>query len=69
MKAQISIKFLKIAGKRVTKDIISNSLIKSTEKTLSKLCKELKKYFDGFKIKTQINYKLEGVDFEMGEKI
>ena len=58
MKAEIKIGFLEINGRRVTKQIVTLPLMISTQKMLSILCKNLRKYFKEKKIKTEIDFEL-----------
>lgn len=60
MKAKIEIKFLEVSGNKVNNKMDNNKRFqKSTEKTISELCKQIEKYFGDFDIKTSTTFKLE----------
>lgn len=59
MKAILEIKFEKIAGQKVTKELAKKPLISSTDKTIKRLCVELEKYFKKKYIETTITYKIK----------
>jgi hypothetical protein len=60
MRAKIVIKFLEVSGEKVTKKMSdSRRFRKSTEKTISELCKQITKYFRDFNINVETNFKIE----------
>lgn len=60
MKAIINIEFKKVSGKKMNKRIAnSKDFQKSAEKTIKKLCEQIEKYFNDFKIKTKVTSKIE----------
>jgi len=59
MKANVSIQFLEVSGKKVDKKLESDKQFrKSTEKTIRKLCEQIEKYFRDFKVETGVTYKV-----------
>lgn len=61
MKANITIKFKEIIGKKVDKSLLEKNpkLPEATKRTLELLCQKLKLYFKEQKIKTKISFHLE----------
>ena len=60
MKAKIEINFEKIAD--IGNYVFTPKLKISTEKTIKKLCEQIEKYFNKYKIKTKIEYHVEDGD-------
>lgn len=59
MRADIKIKFLEVSGQKVNKKMNdSKRFQKSTEKTITELCKQIHRYFEDFNIKTDVSFKL-----------
>lgn len=58
MKAIISVKFIKIAGQEVNPKLMKDNpkLVKVTTDTIAKLCEQVEKYFDNYKIMTEVDY-------------
>jgi hypothetical protein len=63
MKAIIEVEFKKILGKKVDKKMLEENpaLQESTNKTITILCEQIKRYFLEHKIKTNVHFKLENV--------
>jgi hypothetical protein len=61
MKSIITIDFKRIAGKKVNAKLLEENpkLPDVTKQTLIKLCQKLKEYFQEYKIKVGVSYKLE----------
>lgn len=61
MKAVITIDFEKIQGSRVDNILVSlvPQLRKSTDKTVSILCEQIKKYFKDHKIEVKISHTIK----------
>jgi hypothetical protein len=61
MKSHLTIHFKKINHFTVNKTLLEKEpkLIDATKKTLELVCKNLEKYFNDHKIKTEVNFTLE----------
>lgn len=61
MEAKISVKFKKILGLKVDKELLEKTprLKKETEKTCKILCENIEKYFKDNKIKVKADFILE----------
>lgn len=61
MKAIVQIKFSRILGISVTKEMLDSNprLLNATDKTTKELCKIIEKYFNDNKIQTSVSYILK----------
>jgi hypothetical protein len=58
LQASIEITFKKIAGQEVTPKMVGFSLKHATNKTIKKLCQEIKKYFKDKNIEIETEFEL-----------
>ena len=58
LRADISVNFKKIAGVEVTPNMVGFALKHSTNKTIKKLCQEIKKYFHDKNIEIETEFEL-----------
>jgi hypothetical protein len=60
MKAKITIKFLKVNGKKVDESMTSSKrFIKVTGKTVDELCRQIKNYFNDYNINVSTENEIE----------